>query len=160
MYISKATGNIHTIYVSNCHSISQDALSNQYEAYPQMLTFGCDHYGDVIMGAMAFQITSLAIVYSTIYSGADQRKHQSSVSLAFVRVFTGDQWIPHKRPVTRKMFPFDDLIMLNGDSYLGSDMYMLIVTGSYPIRSCENVAYTCTLIYKQYCLANILPVAT
>ena len=37
------------------------------------------------MGTMASQITSLAIVYSTVYSGADQRKYQSSVSLAFVR---------------------------------------------------------------------------
>ena len=43
------------------------------------------HYSDVIMGAMASQITSLTIVYSTVYSDADQRKHQSSVSLAFVR---------------------------------------------------------------------------
>ena len=42
-------------------------------------------YITVIMGAMASQITSLAIVYSTVYSGADQRKHQSSASLAFVR---------------------------------------------------------------------------
>ena len=43
------------------------------------------HYNDVIMGALASQITSLTIVYSTVYSGADQRKHQSSASLAFVR---------------------------------------------------------------------------
>ena len=43
------------------------------------------HYNDVIMGAMASQITSLTIVFSTVYSGADQRKHQSSASLAFVR---------------------------------------------------------------------------
>ena len=64
------------------------------------------HYSDVRMGAMAPQITSLTIVYSTIYSCADQRKHQSSASLAFVR------WI-HQWPVTRKMFPFDDVIMLN-----------------------------------------------
>ena len=42
------------------------------------------HYNDVIMGPMASQITSLTIVYSTVYSGADERKHQSSVSLAFV----------------------------------------------------------------------------
>ena len=42
------------------------------------------HYNDVIMSAMASQITSLTIVYSTVYSGADQRKHQSSASLAFV----------------------------------------------------------------------------
>ena len=43
------------------------------------------HYGDVIMGAIASQITSLTIVYSNVYSDADQRKHQSSASLAFVR---------------------------------------------------------------------------
>ena len=36
------------------------------------------------MSAMASQITSLTIVYSTVYSYADERKHQSSVSLAFV----------------------------------------------------------------------------
>ena len=44
------------------------------------------HYGDVIMNAITSQITSLAIVYSTVYSDADQRNHQSSASLAFVRV--------------------------------------------------------------------------
>ena len=43
------------------------------------------HYTDVTMSPMGSQITSLVIVYATIYSGADQRKHQSSASLAFVR---------------------------------------------------------------------------
>ena len=58
------------------------------------------------------QITSLTIVYSTAYSGADQRKHQSSASLAFVRVIhRSPVKSPHKWPVTRKMFPFDDVIM-------------------------------------------------
>ena len=52
------------------------------------------HYNDVIMGAIASKITSLTIVYSTVYSGADQRKHKSSASLAFVREFTRDRWIP------------------------------------------------------------------
>ena len=64
------------------------------------------------MSAMASQITSLTIVYSTVYSGADQRKHQSSAPLAFVRLI--HQWplnFPHTGPVTRKMFPFDDVIM-------------------------------------------------
>ena len=42
------------------------------------------HYNDVIMSTMASKITSLAIVYSTVHSDADQRKHQSSASLAFV----------------------------------------------------------------------------
>ena len=70
------------------------------------------HYDDVTMSLMASQITSLTIVYSTFYSGADQRKLQSSASLAFVRgIHRGPVNSPHKRPVTRKMFPFDDVIM-------------------------------------------------
>ena len=61
------------------------------------------------MNAMASQITSLSIVYSTVYLGADQIKRQSSASLAFVRGI--HRWpvnTPHKGPVTRKMFPFQD----------------------------------------------------
>ena len=55
------------------------------------------HYSDVILGAMASQNTSLTIVYSAVYSDVDQRKHQSSASLAFVREFIGDWWIPHTK---------------------------------------------------------------
>ena len=51
-------------------------------------------YDDVIMGAIVSQITSLTIVYSTVYLGADQRKHQSSASLAFVRGIHRGQRIP------------------------------------------------------------------
>ena len=65
------------------------------------------------MSAMTSQITSLTIVNLTVYSGADKWKHQSSASLAFL---TGIHWwlvnSPHKGPVTRKMFPFDDAIMV------------------------------------------------
>ena len=71
------------------------------------------HYNDVIMSLIGSQIASLMIVYLTVYSGADQRKHISSVSLAFVR---GIHWWPvnslNKWPVMRKMFLFDDVIML------------------------------------------------
>ena len=80
------------------------------------------HNGDVIMGTVASQITSLSIVYSTVRSDADQRKHQSSALLVFVR------WIhrwpvnsPHKWPVTRKMFPFDDVIM---DSKIDTSFFL------------------------------------
>ena len=70
------------------------------------------HYNDVMMRVMASQITSLMIVYSNVYSGAVQRKHQSTMSLAFI--WGIHQWPVnslHKRPVTWNMFPFDDVIM-------------------------------------------------
>ena len=52
--------------------------------------------------------------HSTVYSDADQRKHQSSTSLAFVRgIHRGPVNSPHKWPVTRKMLPFDDVIMMH-----------------------------------------------
>ena len=71
------------------------------------------HYDDVIMTMLASQITSLTVVYSIVYSGVNQRKHQSSASLAFVReIHRGPVNFPHKWPVTRKMFPFDDVIMM------------------------------------------------
>ena len=72
------------------------------------------HYDDVIMGEIASQITSITIVYSAVYSGSDQSKHQSSASLAFVwGIHRGPVNSPHKWPVTRKMFPFDDVIMFD-----------------------------------------------
>ena len=64
------------------------------------------------MSAMASQITSITMVYSTVYSGAVQRKHQRSASLAFVReIHRRPVNSLHKRPVTQKMFSFDDVIM-------------------------------------------------
>ena len=67
-----------------------------------------DHYNDVIVSAMSSLITSLTIVYSTVYPGADQRKHQHSTSLAFVRgIHRSPVNSLHKGPVSRKMFPFD-----------------------------------------------------
>ena len=70
------------------------------------------HYSEVIKSAMVSQITGVSIVYSTICSGADQRKHHRSASLAFVRGI--HRWpldSPHKGPVTQKMLPFEDVIM-------------------------------------------------
>ena len=49
------------------------------------------------MGTMASEITNLDIVYSNIHSDADEKNPVNS---------------PHKWPATRKMFPFDDVIML------------------------------------------------
>ena len=94
-------------------NVCQLRFSEQVPIYPPSHRDNrCVHYGDVIMGTIASQFTSLAIVFSTVYLDTDQRKHQSSASLAFVR---GIHRRPvnslHKGPVTRKMFPFDDVIM-------------------------------------------------
>ena len=70
------------------------------------------HYNDVKMSSMASQITGVSVVCSTVGSDADQRAHQSSASLAFMRGI--HRWSvnsPHKRPVTREMFPLDDVVM-------------------------------------------------
>ena len=86
-------------------------LSSVQERYPhQMLVL--HHYSDVIIVAMASQITGLTIVYSAGYSGANQRKHQISTSLAFVRgIHRSLVNSPHRWSVTRKMFLFDDVVM-------------------------------------------------
>ena len=73
--------------------------------------FLVEHYSGIIMSSIASQITSLVIVHSTVYSGTDQRKHQSSPPLAFVRgIHRWQMNSPHKGPVTRKLFLFDDLL--------------------------------------------------
>ena len=66
--------------------------------FPTMFIFrsdvsGIQHYNDVIMGAIASRITSLTIVYSTVYSGEDQRKHQTPRHWPLWGGFSGDRWI-------------------------------------------------------------------
>ena len=88
------------------------------------------------MGTVASQITSLTVVYSTVYSDADQRKHQSSASLAFVwGIHRGPVNSPHKWPVTRKMFPFDDVIMI----YLRHMSQAPISILKWPIKTIFNI---------------------
>ena len=90
----------------------------------QVLQVSCMHYTDVIMGAIASQITSLTIVYSTINSDADQRKYHSSASLAFVwGIHRGQMNSPHKWPVTRKILPFDDVVIWSSWCLNSRDQY-------------------------------------
>ena len=75
------------------------------------------HCNDIIMSAMVSQITGVSMVCFALCSGAHQRKHQNSASLALVR--GSRRWpvnSPHKRPVTRKMFPYDDVISISSVS--------------------------------------------
>ena len=105
------------------------------------------HYNDVIMGGIASQITDLTIVYSSVYSGADQRKHQNSILLAFVR---GIHWwpvnSPHKWPVTWKIFPFDDVIMTwaKVDQVLWSHIGLLTVVLWHLLAS-HNLVIICSV---------------
>ena len=85
-FCSQGGGNL----VDNCSTIS-----SFFWSYAKYLSG--NHYDDVIMTTLASQITSLAVVYSIVYSGVDQRKHQSSASLAFVWGSHRDRWIPRTK---------------------------------------------------------------
>ena len=102
-----------------------------------------NHYGDVTMSAMASQITSLTIVYSIVYSDADQRKHQSSASLAFVLgIHRSPVNSPHKWPVARKMSLFDDVIMMVGNLPVVRAMQGTVIN---LCKATEKAAMHCTL---------------
>ena len=122
--------------------------------YNQMQTSDDDiyHYSDVIMGTMVFQITRLKIIYSTVYLGADQRKHPSSASLAFLRGI--HRWLlnsPKKEPVTRKMFPFDDVIMLWGTALVIS----WALAHKYSVIIFHQTVFHRSLRWHQFCDTEI-----
>ena len=75
----------HKVKIFSAFDYSQNVITNQTTVFKKAYNIFASHYNDVIMGTMASQITSPRIVYLAIYSGADQRKHQSFASLAFVR---------------------------------------------------------------------------
>ena len=105
------------IFVSNRAILSRTSVVMSY-----YYTLTTNHYSDVIMGAMASQITSLTIVYSTVYSDADQGQHQNAASLAFVRGI--HRWpvnSPHKWPVT---FPFGFHLMTSSWQSYSEDSWL------------------------------------
>ena len=119
------------------------------------------------MGTIASQITSLTIVHPNVYSGADQRKHQSSASLAFVRRI--HRWpvnSPYKWPVTRKMFPFDDVVMHTVRSRYIAVIFLHITHERHPHQiwpkfyycnccaACTIISYI-TAIYRESIIRNI-----
>ena len=126
------------------------------------------------MGAMASQITCLTIVLKTVYSVADQRKHQSSASLAFVRgTHRGPVNSPHKGTVTRKIFPFDDVIMGKPSEKALTRWYphqryvILFLKPGYPLESEQNThiwdsnhaldnSHACCHEYSSCMLSNCL----
>ena len=103
---------------------------------------------DVIMSTIASQITSLTIVYSIVYLSAYQRKYQRPAILAFVwGIHRRPVNSPHKGPVRRKMFPFDDIIMR-----LRHDTERFPERSQTPWPSCDaNVMYT-TSMHEYMCV--------
>ena len=103
--ISKAR-NLAAIFQSQMHPPRINSIYKKNQN-PRSIPETPLYYNDVIMSAVASQITGVSIVYSTFCSDADQRKHQSSASLAFFRGILNSL---HRGPVMRKMFPFDDVV--------------------------------------------------
>ena len=104
--ISKRMKNMAEDFANHIHACERTPWTNVGQEEP------LKHYNNVIVSTIASQLTSLTIVYSAVYSDADQRRHQSSASLAFGRgIHRGPVNSPHKWPITLKMFPFDDVIM-------------------------------------------------
>ena len=104
----------------------QGGVSTATTFFKNLFRNGFGHCNNVIMSAVASQITSVSTVCTNFGSGTDQRKHQSSASLAFV--WGIHRWpinIPHKRPVTRKMFWFDDVIVLYSLDLFAIQIYVL-----------------------------------
>ena len=89
-------------------------MNSHFDRFPYMQqTPAIIHYSDVIMGAMASSITNFKIVKSIVIQAQIKEKNKGSASLAFVRGFRRlPVHSPHKGPVTRKMFPFDDVFMI------------------------------------------------
>ena len=115
------------------------------------------HYNDVIMTTIASQITSLTVVYSTVYSDADQRKHQSSASLAFVRGIHRDRWIPRTKGQLRgKCFHLMTssclldrrLLYWHGHIEASCDHFVLLVRGWCFSLNHESIVwpFKCTVV--------------
>ena len=125
------------------------------------------HYDDVIMGAITSQITSLTIVYSAVYSDADQSKHQSSASLAFVwGIHRGPVNSAHKWPITRKRFPFDDVIMMPANGI--TNFIQIAIKIWYFFRKmhfemlsaiCRPFCSDCSMLIIRHCYIQLMDVA-
>ena len=135
---------IGVLYTISCYNVLWRDSSSRFSVM-KIQSYQI-HYSDIITSAMASQITGVSIVYSTVCLGADQRKRQNSASLAFLRGI--HRWSvnsPHKRPVTRKMFPSDDVII-----YLKEIIYMYTVTSLRPVFCRCNIYCILIKIYPSH----------
>ena len=111
------------------------------------------HYNGVVMSAMTFQITSLTVVDSTVYS---RRRSKKTSKLRVTG--HGNRWIsPYKGPITRKMFPFDDVIVgysvdittQGGQSSECMDMCLVTAVLSYPLLIVIILGYVFSWVLNQ-----------
>ena len=128
-----SVGRIHYLGRKSCRTLKMTLWFTRIKS--NLNFFQQNHYNDIIMSTIVSQITSLTIVYLTVCSGTDQRKHQSSASMVFVwGIHRWPMNSPHKWPVMRKMFPFDDVIMMSDlilspvtDRHTYSDHWVLLL---------------------------------
>ena len=145
----------------DCSSIPSFILSNQHVFFFSKSKFRTwlDNW-EQLLCTIVSQITSLTIVYQTIYSDADQRKYQSSVSLVFV---WGIHWrpvnSPHKWPVAWKMFPFDDVIMsenspksTNPGLFVYPIYYIVQSTCNFFLRANSEHGWITEKVFVKLCL--------
>ena len=103
------------LYYIYCIVLSMSVCGHAMCAHMCVYKRANKQYNDVIMSALASKWPAPQLFTQSFIQGTDQRKHQSSASPAFV--WGIHRWSvnsPHKRPVTRKMFPFADVIMKKG----------------------------------------------
>ena len=130
--------------VTSYPAISSGLTHMDMHTKTQATTIPEGRYNDVIMSVMASQITGVSIVCSTVGSGADQRKYQSSASLALVQgIHRWPTYSLHKRPVTQKGLSFDDVIMSNL-AYGKTRTFVL----SLFIWKCSYIVYLWTNSYQ------------
>ena len=105
------------------------------------------------MGTVAYQITSITIVYSTVHSDADQSKHQSSASLAFVREFTVDRWIPRTNGQLRvkwfHLMTSSCMLREASDGSEGCDYRLNTVGITVEWFNTKNLTYWITCVFRR-----------
>ena len=127
---------LETTLLTRWHSLWNQMTAPHQLIHYQDTPFQKLHYNDVKMGAVASQVTSLTAVHWTVYSDADQRKHQSSMSLAFVLGIYRDWWISRtKGQLREKMSPFDDVIMIRKIAKCNKSSTPTLTAAVYPICS-------------------------
>ena len=125
----------------NSNLINPRIATLQVVSWHPMKHLSLEHYSDVRMSAMASHITGVLIVCSPVCSGIHKRKHQSAASLACVKkIYRWTVDYLHKEQVTRKIFPFDDVIMqeqMHSRCYAGSSAKKIIHSASSWISSIQ-----------------------